>query len=72
MTEDRVERRQRQLLAKGYNRELVKAGIEWATASARGMAQHATKSRAQQESLYGQLLGSYLEEAEVYIKRMAE
>jgi len=72
MTEERIERHRRQLLAKGYNKELVKVGIEWATGSARGMAQHATQSPSQQESLFNQLLDSYLREAEVYIKKMAE
>lgn len=71
MTEDRIERRHRQLLAKGYNKELVKIGIEWATGSARGMARYAA-SPSQQESLFNQLLDSYLREAEVYIQRMAE
>ncbi len=72
MSEQAIEAKRAELLGKGYHRDLVAAGIEWAKNSARGVAHHMGDTPREEESFYTQFLWCYLSQTEPYVRKMAE
>ncbi len=69
-----VEETRADLLAKGYHKDLVEAGLEWAQNSAKGMAKYVAEGdpNADKDALFSQFHGRYLNGAEDYVRKMAE
>ncbi|MBA7711426.1 hypothetical protein ES703_120389 [subsurface metagenome] len=62
-----IEKRRKELLAKGYRPGIIDLAMEWAVGSAQGMADYVAKQGGP-DSLADQFLPQYLQDAEKWMK----